>query len=129
MTLVAIRCPKCRAAMEIIRAEEIEVDRCTQCHGLWFDGRELEKLKKRPGIEAIDDGDAGVGKKFNEIDRIACPRCTTTMVRMVAPDQPHIWFELCSVCGGSYFDAGEFRDYVHRTPLDLLRRLFSPPRR
>lgn len=115
--------------MEIVRIDEIEIDRCSACRGLWFDGRELEKLRGRPGVGAVDVGDDRVGKKNNEVDRISCPRCTTQMVRMVAPDQPHIWFELCSVCGGSYFDAGEFRDYVSWSPLDLFRRLLSRPRR
>jgi transposase-like protein len=33
------------------------------------------------------------------------------MIRIVDVDQPHIWFEHCTVCGGSFFDAGEFRDF------------------
>jgi Zn-finger nucleic acid-binding protein len=32
------------------------------------------------------------------------------MLRMVDAQQPHIWYETCEECGGSFFDAGEFRD-------------------
>ena len=123
-----MQCPKCREAMEIVRFDEIDIDRCTGCRGLWFDGRELKKLKDRPGVEVIDTGDAAVGRKQNENDHINCPRCTTRMVRLVDSDQPHIWYEACSVCGGAYFDAGEFRDFVRWSPLDFFRSLFRRPR-
>jgi uncharacterized protein len=124
-----VNCPKCKSSMAIVRFEEIEVDRCTACGGLWFDAHERERLKGRRGSEAIDSGDEDVGRKQNEIDAINCPRCTTRLVRMVDADQTHIWFEACSVCGGAYFDAGEFRDYKSWTPLDLFRSLFSRARR
>jgi hypothetical protein len=34
---------------------------------------------------------------------------------MVDPAQPDIWFESCPVCHGTFFDAGEFRDWKDRT--------------
>jgi Zn-finger nucleic acid-binding protein len=33
-----MNCPKGSAAMEIVGFDGIEVDRCTGCLGLWFDG-------------------------------------------------------------------------------------------
>jgi Zn-finger nucleic acid-binding protein len=32
------------------------------------------------------------------------------MLRMVDAEQPHIWYETCDECGGSFLDAGEFRE-------------------
>lgn len=115
--------------MEVVRFEDIEVDRCTGCAGLWFDAHERERLKQRKGSEIIDSGDEKTGKQLNEIDAINCPRCTTRMVRMVDAKQHHIWFEACSVCGGTFFDAGEFRDYKSWTLMDLLRSTFAKARR
>ncbi len=114
--------------MAVVRFDEIEIDRCTGCGGLWFDAHERERLKRRKGSAAVDTGDAATGRRNNELGAIDCPRCTTRMVRMVDVDQPHIWFERCSVCGGSYFDAGEFRDDVEVTLVDVFRRLFARPR-
>ena len=51
------------------------------------------------------------------------------MVRMVDHQQPHIWFEGCSVCGGVYLDAGEFKDFKDYGVLDFFRRLFVRERR
>jgi Zn-finger nucleic acid-binding protein len=32
--------------MEVVRFEDIEVDRCVRCGGLWFDALEHEELKQ-----------------------------------------------------------------------------------
>ncbi|MCC6907536.1 MAG: zf-TFIIB domain-containing protein [Phycisphaerales bacterium] len=117
-----MNCPKCNAAMEAVNFEDIEVDRCTSCGGLWFDLREHEELKQRRGSETIDTGERAAGRAGNATGDITCPRCRAHMIRMVDHDQPHIWYEQCSTCGGAYFDAGEFRDFKKHTPGDLIRR-------
>ncbi|MFT4585568.1 MAG: hypothetical protein ACI915_005592 [Gammaproteobacteria bacterium] len=105
------------------------VQRCTGCQGLWIGQSKHEYLKSLGGSEVIDIGDATVGWKFNKIDRIFCPACNTAMIRMVVPDQHHIWFESCSICEGVFFDAGEFRDYKEKTVLDFFRDLMTEERR
>ncbi len=122
-------CPKCSHAMEQVVFGDIEVDRCTLCKGLWFDLLEHEQLKSMRGAEAIDIGDPEVGAIFNRDDRIHCPRCAGPMIRMVDAVQPHIWYESCGVCHGVFFDAGEFRDYKQRSPVDFFRRLRARERR
>ena len=118
-----MNCPKCIHPMVKVQFGEIEVDRCTVCQGLWFDEFEKTELQKLKGSEAIDTGDPKLGRQFNKVDRIACPRCGSQMIRMVDVDQPHIWFEHCTVCSGSFFDAGEFKDLKHHTILDFFRDL------
>ena len=124
-----MQCPKCHLQMEQIQFLEIEVDRCTGCEGIWFDAQERQKLAEMDGSEAIDTGDPKVGKEYNKVDDIDCPRCKTRMIRMVDPQQPHIWFESCTVCGGAYFDAGEFTDYKQHTWGDVLKRMFARERK
>jgi len=122
-------CPKCGHEMEAVVHENIEVDRCVLCRGLWFDLLEHETLKGLAGSECIDSGDPRVGKLFNVDDRIRCPRCASTMVRMVDAVQPHIWYESCSTCHGVFFDAGEFKDYKRETVADFFRALRARERR
>lgn len=114
--------------MELVTFEGIDVDRCTGCKGLWFDSRENERLRDRRGSEVIDAGDAAVGRRFNKVDRVGCPRCSTPMVRMVDAEQSHIWYESCSVCGGVFLDAGEFRDFKNHSVFDKFRSLFTRAR-
>ena len=124
-----LRCPKCKAPMERVTFHAVEVDRCTNCKGLWFDLAERETLKGYANSESIDIGDPKVGKKFNKVDRVQCPRCHTQMIRMVDLEQPHIWYESCPVCYGSFFDAGEFTDYKKETLGDFFRDLISRERK
>ena len=121
-----MKCPKCISPMIKVRFHGIEVDRCTDCQGLWFDEFEKDDLLKMKHSETIDTGDPKVGREFDRVNCIFCPRCGTRMVRMAALHQPHIRFEHCTVCAGSFFDAGEFRDLKTHTLADFFRDLFLP---
>ena len=116
-------CPKCISPMVKVTFGCIEVDRCTDCQGLFFDEFEKELLRKLNGADTLDIGDVKTGREFNKVDRINCPRCTSLMIRMVDLEQPHIWFEHCTVCGGSFFDAGEFKDFKEETLGDFFKDL------
>ncbi len=124
-----MNCPKCISPMEKVTFAGVEVDRCTDCQGIFFDEFEKDQLQKSRGADAIDIGDAKLGKEFNKVDRINCPRCGSLMIRMVDLNQRHIWFEHCTVCGGSFFDAGEFRDLKHHTIVDFFKDLMARERR
>jgi rubrerythrin len=39
-----MHCPKCGTKMEVITMENIEIDKCPECLGLYFDNHELEQL-------------------------------------------------------------------------------------
>ena len=54
---------------------------------------------------------------------------TGKMIRMVDPKQSHIWFECCKVCGGAYFDAGEFKDLKQESISDFFRSFFTKERK
>ena len=89
----AMRCPKCRSDMGQIMIDGTEVDRCSSCHGLWFDDGELGKLRNKEAAAALDIGNIKTGKQHNTIDHYRCPRCAGPMNRLVDPAQTHIWFE------------------------------------
>ena len=125
----AMRCPKCRSDMQQIMINGMEVDRCSSCHGLWFDDGELGKLRNKEAAAALDIGDVMTGKKQNEIEHYRCPRCAGPMNRLVDPKQTHIWFEQCGSCRGSFFDAGEFTDLATVSISDFFKRFVTPERR
>jgi Zn-finger nucleic acid-binding protein len=103
------------------------VDRCSNCKGMWFKMLGDEELK--PYADEVDVGSAEVGARFNKIDRIHCPVCPDSqLIRMVDPEQPHIWFESCPICYGRFFDAGEFRDLSEVTLADFFRSFAAKPR-
>lgn len=102
----------------------VEVDRCTDCQGIWFDEFEKDDLLEMKHSERIDIGNTKVGREFDRVDRILCPRCGSRMIRLAALNQAHIHFEHCTVCAGCFLDAGEFRDLKHYGVVDLFKALF-----
>lgn len=117
-------CPKCNANMEEVSYSGISVDRCTGCQGLWFQTGELEQLRKDDWMAdfILDEGDAKVGKEFNRIHAIQCPECGRRMLEQSDPEQPHIVYESCPDGHGTFLDAGEFTDLVHKTFWDRFKR-------
>lgn len=101
-------CPKCRSEMDAVIYEDIEIDRCKNCRGIWFDAGESDWLRHEAAAMAIDTGDPATGRDKNRIDRYRCPRCAGGMLRRVDVKQPDVHYEECTSCRGSFFDAGEF---------------------
>ena len=40
----AIQCPKCEGTLDELTFEEVKIDRCNKCKGVWLDSGELEQL-------------------------------------------------------------------------------------
>lgn len=56
-----MKCPKCGADLHTEEYHGIQVDRCSECEGMWLDGGEAEELLARE--------DAGVISIFKSIMR------------------------------------------------------------
>jgi Zn-finger nucleic acid-binding protein len=122
-----MKCPKCASAMDALTIQGQDVYRCTACKGLWL-GYEQRKALGAVAQE-FDTGSEAVGAEFNAVDRIHCPVCPNTpLTRMVDNDQPHIWYEKCPSCMGSFFDAGEFRDLSESSLSDFFKRFKTQAR-
>lgn len=107
-----IKCPKCTNKLITINYQNIEVDRCSQCEGIWLDATEAEQLKKVKGSENIDTGNYIESEHFNHPQhQIKCPRCQGRMLQMLDIDQYSIWYEQCRRCRGIWLDAGEFSKF------------------
>lgn len=119
-----MKCPKCPGEMENVSYDEVKVDRCRACGGLWFDSGELEELRQDTWMAdyVIDTGDPRTGKHLNQRDSVACPVCETAMARESDDDQRHIVYERCAQGHGTFLDAGEFTDLVHKTFWDRFKR-------
>lgn len=123
-----MECPKCNSPMKEIKIEilhgHVIIDKCESCQGLWFDHGEAEALKGNWMADFADSGDPDVGKSYNVVRDIDCPRCSKKMTHIADPRQPHLLYELCDE-HGIFMDAGEFTDYKHETPMDLFRGLLA----
>ena len=93
-----MKCPRCRSDLIVVETEDVELDWCPACNGVWFDGGEIEILLAR---------DTPVNELFGlpptretEQDR-SCPRCRRRLAKVglgstvldVCPDNHGIWFD------------------------------------
>ena len=106
--------------------DEIAVNRCDVCAGLWVKPEALQKMKEAWLAEAVlDIGDPRVGSSLNDLGAISCPEGHGVMEAKADEQQSHIWFEQCSTCHGIFLDAGEFTDLKFNTVMDRVRGLLK----
>ena len=43
----SLPCPRCDGRLKEMTYEEIQIDRCTKCNGIWLDAGELEHLTEK----------------------------------------------------------------------------------
>ncbi len=123
-----MKCSKCGSSMQAVRTAYNEtVERCDRCHGLFVSRDALSLLEKdwalwpKSDSHSVDSGDPAIGKRFDEIGDIDCPKCEVRMRPISVDDQPHIWLEQCPACQGVFFDAGELTDLRYNTMADWVR--------
>lgn len=100
----------------------VDIDRCPGCGGLWLDALEKDRLLEHPRVaREADKGTRACAVEMGQKTRLTCPRDHSSMIHMVDPQQPHVGFESCTVCGGVFLDAGELTDLSEVTVLEWLR--------
>ena len=61
-------CPTCRVDLHIAKRQDVEIDHCPQCRGVWLDRGELDKIIKRT-IEVASPRRRGESERFSREDR------------------------------------------------------------
>lgn len=118
-----MNCPKCYSVIDSFTFKEFPVGRCSGCKGLWFRPEVLSELRQESWMadRILDQGNANVGKQYNEVRDILCPECHSAMEPETDPDQKHIIYETCPLGHGVFLDAGELTDLVHKTFWDWFK--------
>ena len=119
-----MRCPKCVDEQQLasIVVDEVEVDRCPQCEGIWFDKSELGHLldSQEDRVEPLMQGEDEADK-----DRVlgACHRDGNKMLRVLSARNNEVVIDSCVACKGIWLDGGEFRRIKEAQPEIRLREL------
>jgi len=53
------KCPRCGAELKEKQAEQVKVDECTECGGIWLDKGELEQLGRVNRARGVSGGVLG----------------------------------------------------------------------
>ena len=103
-------CPTCKSDMIVVEHENIELDYCTNCRGVWFDSGELELLLESMGLESPDQflsNILGSAEAESSEKKRKCPICRQKMKKTTIGQEPAILIDVCQRADGLWFDAGE----------------------
>lgn len=116
-------CPACKGVMVIIEHEQIELDYCTDCAGVWFDYGELDLLLERLDLDGSAFSMEAIlalpDRQTKESVR-KCPSCRKKMRKVIVGSNPEVMIDVCPKGDGIWFDGGEvqqiIRQLVDRAP-------------
>jgi len=103
-----LTCLKCTSVLDKARIEDIEVDVCPACGGLWLDHGEVERISRKMQSE-LDRLRRLLSVKVrppavpSEVQK-SCPACTGAVNEVVMGT---IHIDYCSRCKGLFLDRGE----------------------
>ena len=100
-----MQCPRCKSDLIVVEFDDIELDSCPECGGLWFDRGEMELLAAKCGC-AVEALSSRTGSHVEEA-RVKCPTCRRTMDKRLFGDGEPVIGDVCLHCGGLWLDAGE----------------------
>jgi len=111
-------CPICKNAMITLELEEVEIDYCTNCSGIWLDAGELELLLNEPDKAKNLLDSFRIDSESSEKIR-KCPICDKKMQKIVVgSSKPVLLIDKCRKGDGLWFDKGELQDIFDRAELD-----------
>ena len=107
-----MKCPKCKQIdLEAQIVDEVEVDRCPSCGGIWFDKHELSKTVS---LNAKDLKPLTKGKESPEFNKVtgSCPMDQSELMRVCSHQNRTIILDRCPECLGVWLDGGEFKRLI-----------------
>ena len=103
-------CPVCNSDMIVVEHNQIELDYCDDCHGVWFDSEELELLLKSLNLEGSDlllHNILELPEARSLEKQRKCPICRHKMKKTAIGEREKITIDVCWLNDGVWFDGGE----------------------
>jgi Zn-finger nucleic acid-binding protein len=127
-----VNCPACKnEPMIVLELDEVEIDYCISCKGIWLDAGELELLL----------GDAGEKEALlasfkldsaNKEKSLKCPICRKRMAKALFGEEQQVRIDKCRRNDGLWFDEGELEQVIamkagdkENSVLNLLKNMFG----
>jgi hypothetical protein len=117
--------------MIVLELEQIEIDYCASCEGIWFDAGELELLleteQERARFLKLLLEDSSVKEKSYR-----CPICNKKMKKVFVGEEKKILIDKCKRNHGLWLDKGELVSVIELSSqnrdskiIHLLKQMFE----
>jgi Zn-finger nucleic acid-binding protein len=107
--------------MIVVEYNNIELDHCNDCHGVWFDSTELELLLKSLHLDShdllLEDVLKSPEAESSEKKR-KCPICRKKMKKTAIGDHRSILIDVCPQKHGLWFDGGEMTQLLRHLAME-----------
>ncbi len=109
--------------MITLELQEVEIDHCTDCGGIWLDAGELEMLLGEPEKATQLLNSFKTDHRSTEKPR-KCPICLKKMRKIiVGSSKTVLLIDKCRKGDGLWFDKGELQDIFDKAQLDKDNRI------
>jgi Zn-finger nucleic acid-binding protein len=101
-----MKCPKCHNSElkeKKLKGQDVYIDQCLCCMGIWFDTKELETVLNVPEIKIK------VHSCAQEQQGSSCPRCDLPLYAFCYP-LTMVVIDMCKKCEGIWLDDKEFKE-------------------
>jgi len=126
-----MNCPVCKNTMVVLELEQIEIDYCASCGGIWLDAGELELLleteEERARLLNLLIEDSSVKEKSYR-----CPICNKKMRKVFVGEEKKILIDKCKKNHGLWLDKGELEEVIQLSSqnrdgkiINLLKQMFE----
>jgi Zn-finger nucleic acid-binding protein len=124
---MALECPRCsELVLSEIELDDVVIDRCPRCAGLWFDNSEIgEIIGRSSGLARLE---SIVPSSDSAQTKMPCPRCDQVQLRELiskeGDDRQYIVYR-CASCMGTWLDRGELREIEDSGLVQILKDHFG----
>ena len=116
-------CPKCKDSMVTLELNNVEIDRCFSCNGVWLDEGELEQLLQgsKLGDEILY---SILPYKRSREKPVKCPICRKKMTKIIAGSSESVVLDKCEREHGIWFDGGELEKIIYMADFGLDNEIY-----
>lgn len=124
-------CPVCENPLVVLELDQIEIDHCLNCGGIWLDAGELELLletdeERERFVNLLNEDDSVKEKKYH------CPICNKKMGKTFVSVEKKILIDKCKRNHGLWLDKGELEAVIELSSqnregkvIQLLKHMFE----
>jgi len=119
-----MQCPVCKEPMVTLELNNVEIDYCFDCGGIWLDRGELEEL--------VPDKDylkkilkTFKVKYFIKEKKRLCPICNKKMKKVLVGEEVKTLLDICPKKHGIWFDSGELYNIISLGKVDPENKILS----